>query len=117
MRLVIEHHHYLHITDDKSLAALNSINSKLDKIMSKTDQALADLEAIQTSLTKIGTETATSLQKITELEALAAENNVPDVVLAKIAEVKAQAQVVDDLVPDAPAGGGEVENPTPEQPQ
>lgn len=68
--------------------------------MSKEQDALDGLNAIQAQLTKIGTETSASLTKITELEALANENNVPQSVLDKIAEVKAQAQVVDDLVPD-----------------
>lgn len=69
--------------------------------MANEQQALDDLEAIKTQLSKIGTETATSLQKIIDLETAAQNAGVPQSILDKIAEVKAQAQVVDDLTPDA----------------
>lgn len=86
---------------------LNSITQKQKKMDDKTTQALADLEGIKTQLQKIGTESATSLAKIIELENAAnADPATPQSVLDKIAEVKAQVQIVDDLVPDAPAGDG-----------
>lgn len=67
-----------------------------------TDKALQDLAEIKETQIKIGSETATLLQKVTDLET-AAENNkdTPPEVLAAIADVKAQAKAVDDLVPDA----------------
>lgn len=78
---------------------------KIKKIMGNTDQALADLAAIKTQLSKIGGETSTLLQKITDLENAANNADTPQSVLDAIADVKAQAQVVDDQVPDAPTGG------------
>lgn len=71
-----------------------------------TDKALAGLADIKTQLGKIGAESSTMLQKITDLENAANSNpDTPQAVLDAIADVKAQAQVVDDLVPDAPATG------------
>lgn len=96
----VDHHHYYH-ADDETKASLNFIIQKLKKMGEKTDQALADLSAIQDKLQKIGTESTATLQKVTELEEAAANSDTPQAVLDKIAEVKAQAQVVDDLVPDA----------------
>lgn len=92
--------------DEKILKQLvekvNSLNSKIDIMGQNTDQALADLQAINDKLQKIGTESSATLQKVKELEEAAANNaDTPQAVLDKIAEVKAQAQIVDDLVPDA----------------
>lgn len=67
-----------------------------------TDKALADLQEIKDNLVKVSAESATLLQKITDLETAAANADTPQSVLDKIAEVKAQAKAVDDLVPDAP---------------
>lgn len=78
------------------------IINKLNTMAENTDKALADLGAIKTQLTKIGTETTTLLQKVADLEAAAANADTPQSVLDAIADVKAQAQIVDDEVPDAP---------------
>jgi hypothetical protein len=91
---------HLHIHYDES--KLDLIIHKLNHMAANTDKALADLGLIKTQLGKVGTETAALLVKITELEAAAAEADTPQTVLDAIAEVKAQAQVVDDQVPDAP---------------
>lgn len=92
--------------DEKLLKALSakvdSLNSKLDIMGANTDKALADLQEINTKLTKISTESSTLLQKVTDLENAAANADTPQSVLDAIAAVKAQAQAVDDLVPDAP---------------
>lgn len=80
--------------------------------MSKEQQALDDLSAIQEKLQKIGNESAATLQKVKDLEAAAADSGASQAVLDKIAEVKAQAQIVDDLTPDAETPAeGETENP------
>lgn len=76
-------------------------NLNLKTMAERTEQALADLQAINTKLQKIGNETAVTLQKVKELEEAAANADTPQSVLDKIAEVKEQAQVVDDLTPDA----------------
>lgn len=84
------------------LQDIHFIKTQNHKIMSNTDTALADLAAIKTSLVKVGTETSTLLQKIIDLENAAGAADTPQSVLDAIADVKAQAQIVDDLVPDAP---------------
>ena len=105
MKINIYHHHR---PDKKTQELLNQIHqsqfliiNKLNSMSENTDKALADLGAIKDQLTKIGTETATLLQKITDLENAAGNADTPQSVLDAIAAVKAQAQVVDDPVPDA----------------
>lgn len=100
--------------DDGVKTALNSIISKLNTMGQNTDKALADLQEIKTNLSKVSAESTTLLQKITDLETAAANADTPQSVLDAIADVKAQAKAVDDLVPDAPAEGGET--PVTEQP-
>lgn len=82
------------------------IIQKLKTIMADQTQATADVKAISAQLQKIGTESATMLEKITALEEAAAnQGNLSPELTEAIAEAKAQAQIVDDLVPDAPEGG------------
>lgn len=83
-----------------SLLLIN-VNTKIDKLMSNTDQALADLQVIGQTLTKVSTETSTLLQKITDLEN-STTPDTPQSVLDAIAAVRAQAEAIDELVPDAP---------------
>lgn len=78
------------------------IKSQNLKLMSNTDQALADLAVVGNTLTKVSTETSTLLQKITDLEN-STTSDTPQAVLDAIAAVKAQAQAIDELVPDAAA--------------
>jgi len=91
--------------DDKFLQdireLLTIINQKISTLMSNTDQALQDLQAIGAQIQKIGTETSALLQKISDLEKTTTPDT-PQSVLDAIAAVKQQAQLVDDLVPDAP---------------
>lgn len=77
---------------------------------------LADqLTALTTEVGKIGDETTATLQKVTDLEAaLAAAGDISPEVQTALDALKAQAQKVDDMVPDASATP---ENPAPEQPQ
>jgi len=105
---------HIHLTikseqDTQTIKYLQEISEILIKIhhqnktiMSNTDQALADLQVISGTLTKVSTESTTLLQKITDLEN-ATTPDTPQAVLDAIAAVKAQAQAIDDLVPDAPA--------------
>lgn len=92
------HHHSHELSEIKSL--LKTILKNQIKMGANTDKALQDLAAIKTQITKVGTETATLLQKIIDLENAAASADTPQSVLDAIADVKAQAQVVDDQVPD-----------------
>lgn len=78
------------------------INSKVDQIMATQAQLAADLDNLQLQVEKIGGEVQTLLERITDLEN--AINNGPPVspeVESALANLKAQVQVVDDLVPDA----------------
>lgn len=63
----------------------------------------AGLAQVTAQLVKIGTETATLLQKVADLEsALGNAGAVTPELQAAFDALKAQVQVVDDLVPDAP---------------
>jgi hypothetical protein len=72
-------------------------------------EVVQDLQNIRNQLVKIGGETV-SLQtnidtlnvRIRELEDLLANAEVPQAIVDAVAAVKAQAQVVDDSVPDVP---------------
>lgn len=63
-------------------------------------QGMSDLGA---QVQKIGAETSTTLQKVSDLEAaIAGAGGVDPSVQAAFEALKAQVQVVDDLIPDAP---------------
>lgn len=68
-----------------------------------TQKEVADqLKDVTAKLSKIGTETGTLLTKIEELKAvIEAGGNVTPELQAAVDALAAQAQVVDDLVPDA----------------
>ncbi len=70
-----------------------------------TQKDLADsLTALTTQVAKIGDETAKLIRKIADLEtALNNVDNVSPEVQTAFDALKAQVQVVDDAVPDAPA--------------
>lgn len=102
MTITVNHNHFFHFHDKEMMEKINLIINKLQLMGFNTDKALADLAAINEQLTKVGAETATLLQKITDLETTAANADTPQSVLDAIAVVKTQAQVVDDEVPDAP---------------
>lgn len=96
-------HHFQHlfgegISDIKQ--SLHSINHKINVMGQNTDKALQDLADLKTEIGKIGTETSTLLQKVTDLETAAANADTPQSVLDAIADLKSQAQTVDDLVAD-----------------
>lgn len=81
-----------------------SHSKHMEAIMATQAQLAQDLQAISAHITKIGTETTALLAKVVELEAAVANGGqtTPEVDAA-LAAVKTQAQVVDDLVEDAPA--------------
>lgn len=80
------------------------ITIKIRQIMTAQEQAAEDLRQVSLKLKKIGGETSTLLEKIKALEDAAANNagGISDELQAAINDVKEQAQVVDDAVPDAP---------------
>lgn len=103
-------------TQSQILRVLERLDNKMQQLVNKqdfltlniqtmgqkTDQALADIALIKGTLDKVSAETSTLLQKITDLENTAGNNDTPQEVLDAIAAVKTQAEAVDALVPDAP---------------
>jgi septal ring factor EnvC (AmiA/AmiB activator) len=72
------------------------------KIIMTQEELKAELENVTAKVAKIGTETQSLLSKITDLEAaIVNAGNVLPEVQAALESLKAQADVVDGLVPDA----------------
>ena len=71
--------------------------------MATQAELAASLAVVSAQVTKIGVETSATLAKVAELEAaLANAGNTSPEVDAALEALKAQVQVVDDLVVDAP---------------
>ncbi len=84
--------------------ALEVIDGHLHKIMDTQAQTAAKVQAVTNELVKVGTETRSLLTKIDDLTAIintGAVNTSPEL-QAAVDALTAQAQLVDDLVPDAP---------------
>lgn len=100
---------------------LASCEAKIDKVltmlkeMKMTQQELADsLKTITAQVAKIGTESTKTLALVTDLEAqIANAGNVSQPVIDAFQALKAQVQVVDDLIPDAPPTPAPTPAPTP----
>jgi uncharacterized protein YoxC len=83
------------------------------KIMSTQAELALGLQEVKAQVAKIGEETKATLAKVIALEeALANSGNVSPEVQAAFDELKAQVEVVDALVPDAPAETPAEETPT-----
>ena len=75
----------------------------LEKIMTTQAELAATLATVSTQVAKIGTETQGLIDKVAALEAaLASAGEVSAEVQAAVDALKAQVQVVDELVADAP---------------
>lgn len=85
--------------------AMQIIHAQLETIMATLAEATAELGALKDQVTKVGAETQTLIAKIAELTAIidagGAGNTTPEFDAA-LAALKAQVEVVDSLVPDAP---------------
>lgn len=94
--------------DSETITILHGMDRKLDKIMATQADLAADLRAVRAQQEKTAAEIAAvqeaqtvALEKITELEAVIAAGVAPTPELVDaVAAVKAQAQIVDDLIPD-----------------
>lgn len=87
--------------DEYNTLILHRIQYKVDKIMATQAQLAADLALVAAQVAKIGGETQALLQRIADLEAaLANSGNLTPEVEAALAALKAQVQIVDDLVAD-----------------
>jgi hypothetical protein len=82
---------------------IETINKQLEKIIMTGDEALAAIQGIGTQLTKAKDEI---VAKIAELTAALANANISPAAEAALADLKAQAQALDDVVADVtpPAG-------------
>lgn len=94
---------------EEILVHLLRIERKLDLLLTETIHIMATqkelaaaIDAANEKLKKIGTETTTLLGKIDDLQKQIASNPVSPELQAAVDALVAQAQVVDDLVPDAP---------------
>jgi len=80
---------------------LRYITHALHSIMASQKELVAEVQAITATVVKIGTETAATLQKVIDLQAIIdAGPEVSAELQAAVDALKAQAQAADDLVPD-----------------
>jgi len=82
------------------LATLDALCERMETIVATQKEMADQLKAVGDKLTKIGAEISTLQTKVEELKA-AAENASPEL-QAAVEAVAQQAQVLDDLNPDAP---------------
>lgn len=87
------------------MLGINHINKLLEEIKLKQSELAADLRTQTDILRKIGNETGATLQKVADLETAInnSDTEVSEEVKTALADLKGQAQKVDDLVPDLPA--------------
>lgn len=97
------------------LATIHDLLMFEHKIMASQAELADQIRAATSQLQKIGTETKSLVEKIDALQAIIdAGGEVSPELQAAVDELKTQAQVVDDLVPDAETGvGGTTTPPTP----
>jgi hypothetical protein len=90
-------------TDFEVRGLIQQLVTQGHTIMATQNELAADLATVKAAVAKIGSETTTTLQKVADLEAaLAAGGMTSPAVDAALADLKAQVQAVDDLIPDAP---------------
>ena len=82
---------------------LNQVIERLKSMAQTQTELAAQLKASTDQVAKIGGETRTLLTKVQELlDQLATQTGVTPELQAAADDLKAQLQIVDDLVPDAP---------------
>ena len=93
----------------EALGELKALNRKVDRIMATQAEITKTLKDVLAQQQKTageiaGLQTATNdlKQKITDLEKVIADGTVTPELEEAVAAVKAQAQVVDDAIPDVP---------------
>lgn len=92
----------VHLHDANAFLLLKLIK-KVDQIMATEAELIASLDVIKGVIDKVSSETSASLARIAELQALlAAAGNTSPAVDAKVAEILAGLQAVDDQVSDSP---------------
>lgn len=99
MSITVDVYHHFPVNTD-TLTALNQLK---ELIMATQEELAADIANVTAQVTKIGTETSTLLQKVTDLQTIIdSQGGVSPQLQAAVDALKAQVQVVDNLVPDAP---------------
>ncbi len=93
---------------------LRTVLRQGETIMATQDELIVQINAVNDKMVKIGTETTMLLDKVAELTAILEAGPVSDELQAAVDAVTAQAQVVDDLVPDAPPPPPPPPEPEPE---
>lgn len=94
------HHHF---GERKLEHLIQTLLIQGDKLMATQAELAAELRTVKASVEKIGTETRTLITRVETLTAaVEAGGNVSPEVRAAMDELKAQVEVVDALVPDAP---------------
>jgi chromosome segregation ATPase len=82
---------------------LQQIKQSQERIMTTQLELAQQLTAIGNQIAKVSAESSATLQKVADLEAaLTNASNVTPELQAAFDAVKAQVQLVDDLVPDSP---------------
>lgn len=117
--ITVHHHVHLHIDDRAAdlIFDIRNLKEKVTQIMTtQAEQAqilrdvLAQQQKTAAEIGGVQTEVTALKARIAELEAAAGnQDNASQELVDAVAAVKAQAQVVDDAIPDAPTPA-----PTPE---
>lgn len=85
----------------------DEITRKLAILMSTQAELATQLRTVTAQIQKISAESSKTLQKVTDLQAVIDSGAaVSPELQAAVDELKAQVQLVDDLVPDAPVSNG-----------
>jgi seryl-tRNA synthetase len=97
----ITHNHYYN-NGGEVISQLNSINQKLITMAKTQAELAAEMNEVNTQLGKIGNESAKTLQKVEELQAVIDNQpNVDPALQTAFDALKAQVKIVDDMVPDS----------------
>lgn len=87
----------------RALATKSDLKEMENRIMATQAEITTQLKTVTAQLVKIGTESGTLLTMIKDLQdQLAQGGTVTPELQQAVADLVVQAQVVDDLVPDAP---------------
>ena len=105
----MEIHIHIHHHHDELRAELRGIHLKLEAIMATQAELVETLKQVleqqkktATEIQGLKSESATLTQRVADLEAVIASGEVSQELADAVAAVKAQAQVVDDAIPDVP---------------
>lgn len=94
-------HHVMSANQETNITT--SLTAIRNLVMATKEEVVQQAQAVKAKLEKIGGETRALLDKITELQSTVdGAKNVPQEIVDAMSELSAQADVVDNLNPDAP---------------